>query len=207
MGLSTRTGATAGAARGDLHRIKLPTVLCLGMLLGVLTGPGCRARRTLAVTSDPGEARILLDDRVIGETPKRHEFQHYGVRRICLSKDGHRTRTEFIDLKAPWYGRFPMDILTEVFIPIGWRDRRTVHINLPEGEEEFSIPGIQSVVERARVLRNAGMAGPGELPPIQARVLPTMSSDPLELLDAESRGLGNGETPPVILDEQGQDQQ
>ncbi|MFT5291185.1 MAG: hypothetical protein ACI8PQ_001234 [Planctomycetota bacterium] len=177
------------------------------MLLGVLTGPGCRARRTLAVTSDPGEARILLDDRVIGETPKRHEFQHYGVRRICLSKDGHRTRTEFIDLKAPWYGRFPMDILTEVFIPIGWRDRRTVHINLPEGEEEFSIPGIQSVVERARVLRNAGMAGPGELPPIQARVLPTMSSDPLELLDAESRGLGNGETPPVILDEQGQDQQ
>ncbi len=205
MGHSIQTGATPGAVPGVSCRIKLPLILCLGLLLGVLAGPGCRARRTLAVTSDPSGARILLDDRVIGETPMRHEFQHYGVRRICLSKDGYRTRTEFIELKAPWYGRFPIDIVTEVFIPIGWRDRRTVHISLPEGEEEFSIPGIQSVVERARVLRNAGMAGPGELPPIQARVLPSMPSDPVELLEAESGGLGSGETAPVVEDQQGQD--
>jgi len=148
--------------------------------LAVTALAGCRAERTLAVTSDPPGARVLLDDEVIGATPRRHEFYHYGVRRLCLSKEGHRTRIELVELKAPWYGRFPFDIVSEVLLPIGWEDRRHVEITLPQGEDQFTIPAIQSVVERARVLAQAGPEGPAELPPVQPRILPQVETDPLD---------------------------
>ena len=152
--------------------------LLAALSLAVL--PACRAERTLAVTSDPPGARVLLDDEVIGATPRRHEFFHYGVRRVCVSKEGHRTCTELVELKAPWYGRFPFDIVSEVLLPIGWRDRRHVEITLPQGEDRFTIPAIQSVVERARVLAQAGPEGPAELPPVQPRILPPVETDPLD---------------------------
>ena len=164
--LSTRTSRHLAAALAT--SVVLP-------LLG-----GCRAHRTLTITSDPSDARILLDDQVIGETPHRHEFYHYGVRRVCLSKEGHRTCSQLVELEAPWYGRFPLDIVSEVLLPIGWRDRRHVELVLPEGEEEFSIPGIQSVVERARVLREAGPGGPKEVPPREPRLLPQVPVDPMD---------------------------
>ena len=179
MGNDPRAGVRDESRPATLRSAKGWASLVL-VTLGVLFGSGCKARRSLAITSNPSGARVLLDDQVIGETPLRVEFHYYGVRRLCLSKEGHRTVTQLIEVEAPWYGRFPMDIVTEVLLPIGWKDRRHIKVDLPKGQETFSIPGIQSVVERARVLRRAGPTGPGELPPIVPRSLPQVPIDPLE---------------------------
>lgn len=174
-----------GTPLGQTLRAMAPLAATLCAAALALLTPGCRAERTLAVTSQPDGARVLLDDKIIGATPKRHEFHHYGVRRVCVSKDGYRTTTELVELSPPWYGRFPIDIVSEVLLPMGWKDRRHVKIELPEGQEEFSMPGIQSVIERARVLRNAGPEGPGELPPVQTRILPKMPQDPLGPIEGD----------------------
>lgn len=174
-----------GRLRAPALRPLLLGTLLVGLVPAVL---GCRAERTLTITTDPGEARVLLDDEVIGETPLRHEFHHYGVRRVCVSKDGHRTCTQLVKLDPPWYAVFPLDIVSEVLLPIGWKDRRRVEIDLPEGEEEFTIPGIQSVVARARILSRAGAEGIRELPPVQPRILPQVPEDPIgDALEAEER--------------------
>lgn len=135
--------------------------------------------RTLAVTSDPQGAAVRLDDERIGETPVRYEFHHYGVRHATLRADGYRTHSERIGLKPPWYGRFPLDIVSEVLLPFGWKDRRHLHAELLVGEDRVSLPELRSVFERADILRLAGPEGPRELPPTRPRELPILERDPL----------------------------
>ncbi len=147
------------------------------LLLGTLTA-GCAARRHLVIESDPPGAEIRLDDRRVGRTPQTVDFAHYGVRRVTLHLDGYRTYTERVALSAPWYARFPFDIVSEVLLPFGWRDRRELHVRLEPGEEVMSRPGLRSVLERADVLRRAGPFGPKDLPRPVVRVLPEVEDPP-----------------------------
>ena len=144
------------------------------LLAGLLGGlpAGCAAERLLTVESDPPGAEIRLDDRRRGHTPATFDFGHYGIRRVTLHLDGYRTFTERIELSPPWYARFPFDLVSEVLIPVGWRDRRELRVRLEPGEEVLSRPGLRSVLERADVLRRAGPAGPQDLPRPLARELP-----------------------------------
>ena len=143
------------------------TALGLTVCLALLTG--CAAERTLRITTEPPGATVRVDDRVIGTTPLEMPFLYYGVRRITLYKEGYHTITQRRRFKAPWYGRFPLDILSEVLFPIGWRDRLHLHEKLTPGDDLMGHPSLRSVIERAAVLREADPSGPGELPePIPA---------------------------------------
>lgn len=147
------------------------------LLLGTLTA-SCAARRHLVIETDPPGAEIRLDDRRAGRTPKTIDFGHYGVRRVTLHLDGYRTYTERIELSPPWYARFPFDLVSELMLPIGWRDRRELRVKLERGEELMTRPGLRSVLERADVLRHAGPAGPTDLPRAVARELPSAKDAP-----------------------------
>jgi hypothetical protein len=138
---------------------------------------GCRVKRTLRVTSDPPGAVVRLDDERIGETPVSREFHHYGVRNVTVRLDGYRAHCEQIELRPPWYGRFPLDIVSEVLIPIGWKDHRRLRVKLIEGNDRVSPPELRSVFERADLLRLAGPEGPRELPPTRPRQLPILDGD------------------------------
>ena len=131
----------------------------------------CAPRRTLTVRSEPGGALVRLDDQAIGPTTQRIPFYHYGVRRVTLYKDGYRTHSERIELKPAWYQRFPVDLVSEVLLPIGLRDRRELSVELQEGERVMALPTLQSVFERADILRRAGPEGPRDLPPPLVREL------------------------------------
>jgi len=135
------------------------SVLCSSVLCG------CAAKRTLTITSDPSGALVRLDDEPIGETPMEVEFLHYGTRRVSYSLEGYLTTSVLIEVRAPWYARFPVDIFSEVILPIGWRDDHAVHASLTPGEEQLQPPALRSVLERAEALRRAGPTGPRELPP------------------------------------------
>ena len=150
------------------------------ILLALCATSACAAQRTLRVTSDPPGATIRLDDRIVGTTPARVPFDHYGIRRVTLYRDGYRSHSERVKLRAPWYGTFPLDVISEVLLPFGWRDERRLHVTLLAGEEAVELPSVTSVFERADILRSAGIEGPRDLPPPQATVLPANEEPELE---------------------------
>ncbi len=133
--------------------------IALGLVLA-LASTACQARRTLTVTSQPGGAEVRLDGRHMGTTPVEIEFQHYGTRRVALYLDGYVSHSAVVELRPPWYGRFPFDLLSEVLVPVGWRDGHALHATLEEGQSAISVPQLQSVIERSEELRRAGPEGP-----------------------------------------------
>ena len=150
----------------------------LVVLVAALLAQGCRARRYLAITSTPPGAEVRLDDQTVGRTPVRVPFEHYGTRRVTFYKEGYRTASRRIKVKPKWYGRFPLDLLTEVFFPFGLTDRRKVHQDLVLGEEVMSLPSLRSVIERAHALRHSGPEGPRDLPELAPAVVPSEPEPP-----------------------------
>jgi len=134
-------------------------LLVLPLLLG-----SCAAERILRVTSDPPGATVRIDDQVVGETPLDFSYEHYGIRRLTLRREGYLTQSERVELDPVWYARFPFDIFSEILFPFGWKDRRLVHLTLIPGEDLEGAPSLLSVIERASVLRHAGPEGPRNLP-------------------------------------------
>ena len=145
-------------------------------LLMVLLASGCAVKRTLTITSNPPGAEVRLDGRRIGTTPLEHRFDHYGVRRITLQHPECLTWEQVVRIDPPWWNRFPVDYLSEILFPFGWRDRRSVHALLAEGTDVLQIPDLKSVLERKGLLSNAGEDGPVDFPPPEIRPIPTDDS-------------------------------
>ena len=137
--------------------------LLLGLALAGLCA--CQADRRLHVTSEPPGADVRVDGFHVGRTPVDYEFIHYGTRRVTLYMEGHLSETRVIQLEAPWYARFPLDIVTEVLLPLGWRDVHELHAVLVQGTGTIPEPDLESVLQRAESLRRAQPEGPLPLPP------------------------------------------
>jgi PEGA domain len=94
----------------------------LALLLGaLLLSTGC-VSRTLSVRSDPPGARVTLDGKIVGTTPYDQELQTYGTRSIDLELAGYTSRHELLDLPLPWWQIFPLDIATDLLLPLGLHD-------------------------------------------------------------------------------------
>ena len=142
------------------------------LLVPPLLAAGCRTQRYFQITSTPPGAQVRLDDEAVGVTPVRVPFEHYGTRRVTFYLPGYRTASQRIHVKAPWYARFPLDLVTEVILPLGLTDRRKVHQDLVQGSQVVSLPSLRSVIERANTLRRAGPEGPHDLPELTPSVVP-----------------------------------
>jgi len=173
-----------------VRRLTCTTIPGLALLL-LAASQGCTAKRSLTIRSAPPGARVRIDDRAVGVTPIRIAFQHYGVRRITLYKDGYRTHSQRIRLSAPWYARFPIDLFTEILLPLGIDDHREYSVPLVPGEEMSNSPSLRSVIERANVLREAGPEGPSHLPDRRPMVIPAKSDPATE--DGPGEGAQRGE--------------
>ena len=126
------------------------------LLAAVLAGlAACRTTRVLHVESDPPGAVVRLDEEVIGTTPLDHEFVHGGQRRVSLYLEGYRTWSRRVDLEMPWYARFPMDIVTEVLVPLGLDHEFHVRAALTADtrEEGGDEPAVEAYLERAAAVR------------------------------------------------------
>ena len=153
------------------RRLRASLGIKIGLGLAAVLLGSCAPRRILVVDSEPRGALVRLDDRTIGETRVEHPFYHYGIRQVTLYEAGCQTHSERIELETPWYSRFPLDFVSEVLLPFGWKDRRKLKVELVPGEEEVSLPTLRSVFERADILRKAGSDGPRNLPPPRVRPL------------------------------------
>lgn len=119
-------------------------VLGAGGLLGGCTGRG------MTISSLPEGAEVSINRRVVGRTPVRVGFTHYGAYRVELRKtaepgEGDREpvyyqpliRVEHLD--PPWYGYDPFAALADNFIPARIHDETYLHYvlkPLPNPEKE-----------------------------------------------------------------------
>jgi hypothetical protein len=134
--------------------------------LAWLACSACVAQRDIVVTSTPPGGKVRLDQRMMpGVTPMTVPFTHYGKRRVTVYLDGYLTYSKRINIKPPWYATFPIDLFTEVLLPIGWHDRRRVHATLEPGEGAILAPDLAGVLQRADTLRRAGPEGPRPISP------------------------------------------
>ena len=124
------------------------------ILLAVLTQVGCVHRR-VTVNSYPQGALVKLDGRDIGYTPASFDFTWYGTREVQLLMDGYETRTEQIDINAPWYQKFPLDFVSDNFLGKHVTDHRQFNFQLQPKRADMS----SDVMQRAGALRSEAQHG------------------------------------------------
>ena len=147
----------------------MATLLLLGAGLALC---GCQVDRQLRITSEPEGAEVRLDGEPLGRTPLQLPFVHYGTQRFTFYLDGFVTDSRVVEIAPPWYLRFPMDIVTEILLPFGWRDHHRVHATLEAGTGAIAAPDLSGVLERAEALRRAGPEGPRPPVPPQGESRP-----------------------------------
>lgn len=119
---------------------------------------GCRGERTLSLTSTPLGAEVRLDDQLMGVTPVVIPIDHYGTRRLTMYRAGSRLYSEPLELEAPWWTYFPVDILTEILNPIRIHDRQSFHVDLLPATGEEADPVTASFIEEAIRIRSEARA-------------------------------------------------
>jgi hypothetical protein len=120
------------------------------LLLGGVGAGGC-VQRTLSITSEPPGAVVTVNNREIGRTPLKTDFEQYGWYDVQLRREGYETLKVSQPLHAPWWGYPPFDLLAEA-MPWHPKDRRALHYKLSPTTEREASPA--SMLERAASLRS-----------------------------------------------------
>ena len=114
-----------------------------------LLAAGC-VERTMTISTDPGGARVIVNDEEVGISPVKVSFLWYGDYDIMVRKRGYETKKTNARIDPPWYQIPPVDLFAETLV-IG-----TIHddhvlptITLTPAET----PPPEEVVARAEELR------------------------------------------------------
>ncbi|HHT9120541.1 MAG TPA: PEGA domain-containing protein [Candidatus Hypogeohydataceae bacterium YC41] len=90
----------------------------------------------MVINTDPPGARIFLDDELLGESPVKIPFTYYGVRKLTIEKkdkEGRLTHKRLImmaTLNPPYYEFIPLDLFSELVVPIKLKDEKTFNLKL-----------------------------------------------------------------------------
>jgi hypothetical protein len=126
----------------------------LMLMMIALMQVGCVHRR-VTVNSYPQGALVKVDGKDIGYTPASFDFTWYGTREVQLLMDGYETRTEQIDVNAPWYQKFPLDFISDNFLGKHVTDHRQFTFQLQPKRMDMS----SDVLQRAGSLRSEALHG------------------------------------------------
>lgn len=123
-------------------------------MLLVLLQSGCVHRR-VTINSNPPGALVRIDGKDVGYTPASIDYTWYGTREVQLIMDGFETKTQLVNINAPWYQRFPLDFVSDNFLGTHVRDHRRFDISMSPRQPDVS----QDVIERGRSLRSQAVHG------------------------------------------------
>jgi hypothetical protein len=153
------------------------TGLLLLALASALPSAGCVTRRVM-ITSNPPGAMVYRNGQPIGRTPVEEPFTYYGTYHYRLIRDGYEPVDFYPHLTAPWYQWPGVDFFTENFIPYQFRDRQTLHFDLPPSR---AVPH-DVIRDRARQLQEEakGLTRPADaLPPRRPQPAPLPGGSPV----------------------------
>ena len=162
-------------SKSTFHAASLGLCILIGAAL-----LGC-VERTISINSEPDNALVILNDQEIGRTPVKIDFTWYGDYDIILRKKGYQTVQTNKRIEPPWYQYPGIDLFTECFSPITYRDDRDFGTYKLE---KFKPATNQELIKNAEELRaRAGTADASDSPEptIQdIETLPTTSPTPIQ---------------------------
>ena len=138
-----------------LPNSKRHLLICMSMLLGCCLLSGCVSRRLTIRTNPPG-ALVKLNGKRLGFSPVSTDFLYYGTYEVELIKDGYETETILQTISPPWYQRFPLDFVSDNFIPFRLTNRHEYTWPL----RPKSVVPTDDLLNRANQLRSEALIGP-----------------------------------------------
>ena len=132
---------------------------------------------------------MIVDGLALGRAPLDLHYAHYGTRRVRVEMRDREPHEVLVPLEAPWYGSFPIDLFTEILVPIWRTDYRRVRLELvpkrpietvpPEEEQRMT----EAALEHGRALRRwvPGEGLPPGAGPAARPEPPVVEAEPFEL--------------------------
>jgi hypothetical protein len=121
-------------------------------LFCVLALTGCTSRG-ITVTSNPPGAELSINRRVVGKTPMRLGFTHYGTYRIEMRLKGYEVFVKEEELKPGFYGYDPAAFVADNLVPARLNDEIYLH---------YVLTKIDQKDDRTALLDRAASARDGE---------------------------------------------
>jgi hypothetical protein len=112
---------------------------------------GCVDRRFI-VESEPPNANVYVNGKLIGASPADMQFTYYGKYRFTFVRDGYQTLTVDETINPPWYEFFPIEFIAENVLPFTIRD---IHYIRKPLEWPVAIPA-DEIRARGEALREQG---------------------------------------------------
>jgi len=131
----------------------LRCLAALTLLTALLSG--CTSRG-MTITSVPEGAEVSINRRVIGSTPIRVNYTHYGDYRVELRKDRYQTLVREEPVSPPWYGYDPMTFVADNVIPVRFNDEVYLHYVLNPVQEMNR----DDLLQRANQARDGKVVNP-----------------------------------------------
>lgn len=133
-------------------------MLAAGSLAGLLVAclAGCTSR-AVTVTSLPAGAEVSINRRVVGKTPIRVNYTHYGTYRIELRQSRYKTLVREENLRPPWYGYDPFSFFADNIIPARINDESYLHYVMEPVPEQTDR---DSLMQRATAARDGKVTHP-----------------------------------------------
>jgi hypothetical protein len=131
-----------------LKRPIAPVALLLALALS-----GC-VERLISVRTEPSDATVFINGKLVGETPLDHEFDFYGVIDVVVRREGHVSQRERVELEVPWHQIFPLDFFAEFLVPWTIRDEHEVTIALETLPQEYDSALVERLKLRAQAERD-----------------------------------------------------
>lgn len=110
-----------------------PHLHLLGCAASILLA-GCVERELVVHTQPPG-ARVYVDGVDRGDAGAQGlavPFEHYGTREVVVRLAGHEPARRMVELEAPWWQAFPLDLVTDVLWPGTIHDDHEVTLELAQ---------------------------------------------------------------------------
>ena len=109
----------------------------------------CSPTRTFTVRSNPAGADVRIDGAAAGTTPVTVPFEHYGTRRVTLYLENYLVWSEAVAIEAPWWGTFPLDLITDNLVPWRLSDEHEVAVALTPAADRPGVEGVDAFLQRA----------------------------------------------------------
>src|SRR5207247_335185 len=101
----------------------------------LLTLNGCTSRG-LTISTEPPGAEVSINRRVVGTSPVRVGFEHYGTYRLEIRMDHYETLVKEEKVNPPAYGYDPLTLVADNFIPARLDDEILLHYVLKPLEDK-----------------------------------------------------------------------
>ena len=110
---------------------------------------GC-VERSITIETDPPGATVWVNSEEKGKTPLTVPFTFYGTYEFRFELEGYQTVVVNEDLNAPAYQIFPLDLVTDVFLPGTLHDDKLFSYGL----EKQTAATREDLLNRAKELRD-----------------------------------------------------